>query len=305
MDIRILSDSVPSALELPPQVRGYLDAIAQVCTRDRWGLVSIVLFGSVAKGDFARQVSDVDLIVVLPDGISQEERALVRDEVSRLEIVHGFKKPAKPRNALQAFAERAVGNDLPCFVCTRSDLLSGDVARVFNLKAAEALFVDRIVLANVIASSIAVLGEDLAPLVKLQRVRRLDVFKAWFAFTNQVLLCLAAYWLLPDATRYAMGSLKHSLHSYFCYHLKTTTLDSEVTFFQQKLGRSQTLNQLLDLRRHYRKSFGFVLRCLSALLRVHMRTALETPSHSRRGNRETVLATRGPRERGGRSSRHA
>jgi predicted nucleotidyltransferase len=276
MDIIVLSDPIPPTLELPPHVRGYLDAIAQSCTRDGWDVVSIVLFGSAAKGGFARQVSDVDLIVVLPDGISREERARVRDEVSRLEIDHGFKKPAGPRNFLQAFAERAGGGDHSCFVCTRSDMLSGDVARVFDLKAAEALFVDRTVFANVIASSVTVMGEDLKSLVRPPRVRRLDVFKAWFAFTNQVLLCLAAYRLLPDATRYAMGSLKRSLHScYFCYHLKTTALDDEVAFFQQKLGESQTLKQLLDLRGQYRKSFGFVLRCLPALLRLHLHTALE------------------------------
>jgi hypothetical protein len=239
-------------------------------------LESIVVFGSAAKGGFSRQVSDVDLIVVLPDGASREVRARVRDEVSRLEIDHGFKEPAGPSNSLKGFAQRMCGNDLSCFVCTRSDLLSGVVARVLGLNAAEAFFVDRIVFANVIASSVTAWGEDLRPMVHPPHVRRLDVFKAWFAFTNQVLLCLAAYRLLPDATRYAMGILKHSLHScYFCYHGKTTALDEEVAFFQQRLGESQTLKQLLDLRRQYHKSFGFVLRCLPTLLRLHLRTALD------------------------------
>ena len=131
--------------------------------------------------------------------------------------------------------------------------------------------------ANVIASSVTVWGEDLRPLVQPPQVRRLDVFKAWFAFTSQVLLSLMAYALLPDATRYAMGALKRSLHScHFCYHLKTTALDEEAAFFQQRLGASytsQTLKQLLHLRGQYRKSFGFVLRCLPALLRLHLRTA--------------------------------
>lgn len=271
-----LSHPTPPGPELPPRVRGYLDSIAQACTRDGRGLVSIVLFGSAAKGGFSRQVSDVDLIVVLPDGASREEHARVRGEVSRLEIEHGFKEPAGPRNPLQAFAERAGGNDLSCFVCTRGDLLSGDVARVFGLKAAEALFIDRIVFANVIASAVTVWGEELVPQVRPPPVRRLDVFKACFAFTNQVLLSLAAYVLLPDATRYAMGALKRSLHScYFCYHLKTTALEEEVAFFHQRLGESRTLKLLLELRGQYRKSFGFVLRCLPALLRLHLRTALD------------------------------
>ncbi len=69
-----------------------------------------------------------------------------------------------------------------------------------------------------------------------------------FAFTCQVLLSLTAYIVLPDATRYAMGTLKHSLHSYyFCHTLRTTALDEEVAFFQQRLGESHTLKQLLNL----------------------------------------------------------
>ena len=238
--------------------------------------MSIVLFGSAAKGGFTQQVSDVDLIVVIPDGASREERVRVRGEVVRLEIEHGFKEPSGPRNWLQIFAERAGGHDLSCFVCTRSDLVPGDVARVFDLNAVQALLVDRIVFATVVASLMTVWGEDLRPLVRPPQVRRLDVFKACFVFISQVLSSLAAYPLLPDATRYAMGALKHSLHScYFCYHLKTTALDEEVAFFQQRFGESQTLKQLLDLRGRYRKSFGFVLRCLPALLRLHLYTALD------------------------------
>jgi predicted nucleotidyltransferase len=261
--------------KLPLRVQDYLDAIAQACTQNGHGLVSIVLFGSAAKGSFAEHLSDVDLIVILPDSASQKDRTQVRNEVRRIEIDHGFKQPPGPRNFLQTLAERTGGNDRSCFVCTRSDLLSGDVARVFDLNPAEAFFVDRIVFANVI-SSVTVWGEDLLPLVRPPYVRRLDVFKAYFAFTGQVLLSLTAYIVLPDATRYAMGTLKRSLHScYFCYHLKTTALDEEVAFFQRRLGESQILKQLLDLRGQYRQSFGFVLRCLPALMRLHLHTALD------------------------------
>ena len=183
----------------------------------------------------------MDLIVVVPDGASREGRERVRYAVSDLEIEHGFKRPAELPNSLQAFAERVCGDDLSCFVCTRSDLLSGVVARVLDLKAAVALFVDRIVFANIIASSVPAWGEDLVPMVHPRHVRRLDVFKAWFAFTSQILFCLAAYRLLPNSTRYAIGTLKHSLHScYFCYHEKTAALDEEVGFYQQRLGESET-----------------------------------------------------------------
>ena len=257
-------------------------------------MVSLVLFGSASKGGFALRVSDVDLIVVLSDGASQEQHERVRDEVSGQEITSGFKEPAGARNPLQTFAEHMIGEDHSCFVCTRSDLLSGEAARVFGLKPAEALFVDRIVFTNIIFSSVTVWGEDLRPLVRLPNVRRLDVFKAWFAFTSQVLLSLAAYVLLPDATRYAKGTLKHSLHScYFCYHGNTTAIDQEVAFFQQRLGESQTLKWLLGLREDYRKSFPFVLRCLPTLMQLHWRTALDNSFPLKYGGRQLSPEKRG------------
>jgi hypothetical protein len=80
-------------------------------------------------------------------------------------------------------------------------------------------------------------------------VRRVDVFKALFAFSCQVVLSVVTCPAIPDATRYAMGTLKHSLHScFFCYHQRTATLEEEVAFFNRRLGPSRTLVELLSLR---------------------------------------------------------
>jgi hypothetical protein len=105
-------------------------------------------------------------------------------------------------------------------------------------------------------------------------VRRLDVFKALFAFSSQVLRSAVTLPALPDATKYAMGALKHSLHScYFCYHRRTAALEDEVDFFRRRMGANQTLVDFLALRGQYRRSFGFVIGCLPALVRLHLQTA--------------------------------
>ncbi len=54
---------------------------------------------------------------------------------------------------------------------------------------------------------------------------------------------------------------------------RTTTLEEEVAFFNRRLGASRTLVELLSLRRHYRRSFAFVIRCLPTLARLHLQTA--------------------------------
>jgi predicted nucleotidyltransferase len=264
-----------SGVQLPLRVRTYLDALVTACAQEGPSLVSVVLFGSAAKGGFSDDVSDVDLIIVLADDATGENRRRLRNDVERLEVVHGFRAPtARRRSALQARFERTMSHGLSCFVCARGDLLSGDVARVLDLAPLEALFVDRIVFANIVASAVTAWGEDLLPRVQVPPVRRLDVFKALFAFSGQIGLSVVTFPVLPDATKYALGALKRSLHScFFCYQRRTAALEEEVAFFLARLGTSRTLVELLALRRQYRRSFAFVIRCLPTVARLHLRTA--------------------------------
>jgi len=276
-----------AGVQLPARVKTYIDALVQTSAKDQATLVSVVLFGSAAKRGFAADISDVDLIIVVPDDASRAIRRRLGEDVARLETFHGL-RPATthPGGRLRARIERAVGHGLSCFVCTRSDLISGDVARVLDLRPLETPFVDRIVFPSSAASAVNVWGENLLPRVPVPSVRRLDVFKAFFGFSGQVFLSAMTFPLLPDATKYAMGALKHSLHScYFCYHGRTASLEEEVDFFRRRLGASQTLMDLLALRGEYRRSFAFVIGCLPALVRLHLRTA--------RDNRFPLAAVRG------------
>jgi hypothetical protein len=240
------------------RVQQYLDGVAQLHPGGVISLVSVILFGSAASGAFSES-SDVDLIIVIPDETSPEDRRLLRGAVTDLEIMHGLRFPeSRPKNPLEKFAEHAGGHAHSFF---------------FGLRAAEEVFLERTFLASVIVSAKTVWGEDLLSLVPLPSLRRLDVFKALFRLTGLVLLSAAAFPVLSDATRYAMGALKHALHScYFCYHMKTAPLDDEVAFFNVRLGRDRTLQDLLNQRKEHHRSFAFVLRCVPILFRLHLRT---------------------------------
>jgi len=267
------------------RVQQYLDGVTQLRSNSAISLTSVILFGSAARGAFS-QSSDVDLILVIPDATSQEDRPHLRAEVTELEIMHGLRSPESPRKRrLETFAEHAGGHAHPCFLCTRADLISGDVARIFGLSGGEEIFVERMFLASVIVSARTVWGEDLLSLVPLPSLRRLDVFKSLFRSTAFILFCAAAFPVLSDATKYAMSTLKHSLHScYFCYQMRTDPLSDEVAFFNARLGRNRTLQDLLNQREEYHRSFAFVLRCVPILFRLHLRTL--------RDNRFPRLVTR-------------
>jgi Nucleotidyltransferase domain len=258
-------------------IRKYVEAVAQLRLSSGAPLVSVVLFGSAAKGAFAAAVSDVDLIVVLPDSASQADRREIQEKVFALEITHGFRASSdRSRGWLEKYLERCAGYSLSGFVCTRGDLLSGEISRVLGLSPFEAAFVDRIVLAGVIVSAVTVWGEELLAQVPIPALRRLDVLKALFNFMSAILMSAAAFPVFPNATRYAMGVLKHSLQScYFCYHQKTASLQEEVDFLGSRVSRQTILEDLLNRRRRYAPSFAFVLGCLPVLFQLHLRTAQE------------------------------
>lgn len=262
---------------VPFRVQAYVDTIVHTCADGGRALVSVVLFGSAAIGGWGETVSDVDLILVVPDTAADEDMGRLRSEVERIEIVHRLRShSARGQPALEKFLDRVTAHDRTFFICTRGDLLSGDIGRILRIHPSQAIFVDRIVLANFVASGITVWGEALLPLVPVAPIRRFDVFKALFGLFPLALLSAAIFPLHPGMTKYAMGVLKSSVHScFFCYELRRASLEEEISFFQRRLGSNRTLIQLLALRRQHRNSFKFVVCCIPTLLSLHLRTAID------------------------------
>ena len=182
-------------------------------------------------------------------------------------------------------------HDRTFFICTRGDLLSGNIGRILRVHPSQAIFVDRIVLANFVASGITVWGEAMLPLVPVAPIRRFDVFKALFSLFPMAVLCVSIFPLHPGMTKYAMGVLKSSVHScFFCYELRRASLEEEISFFERRLGSNRTLIQLLALRREYQNSFTFVVCCILTLLLLHLRTFIDN-RFPREGHRAPPIAS--------------
>lgn len=279
-----IAATTPSHVPLALPVAAYLADVIAVCEAANGRIVSLVLFGSAATGGYAGQNSDVDLFLVVRDDVDAAARGHVRDRVAKLEVTHGLAKVRDCRTstlvgalaaALTAIADRVTANVRAFFICTRADLLSGDPARIFDIPRRQAHFVDRAAIPSIVASGRTIWGEPLLDRVPLPPIRRMDVAKAFFGLFNQVLFSAALYPLLPRATKYAMDALKRSVHNcYFCHQCRTAPLVTEVAFFEARYGPDRTLERLVGLRQQYRPSFGFVLSCLTAIVRLHRRTAL-------------------------------
>ncbi len=268
---------VPGRPPLPPRVQAYIDDIVQRCAEQGSPLVSLIVLGSAAIGGWSATVSDVDLIFVVADEATPPAKRQLREEVERIETRNGIRHPAHPPpGALETLVDKITANVRSFFICTRGDLLSGNIGRILGLAPAQAVFVDRVVLANIAASGRTVWGEELLSRVPLAPIRRFDVFKAFFGLFSQALLSVAVFPLLPGATKYAMGTLKRSVHNcFFCYELRRASLEEEIDILQRRCGPNRTLVQVLALRRNYRSSFAFVVWCIPTLVRLHWRTAAD------------------------------
>lgn len=260
---------------LAPAVEQYVSSVVCACADPDSGIVSAVLFGSAATGSYSPGISDVDLLIVLADGATPQDRRRVRDTVAEIEARSRVQKQySYERGVLDAIADRITANVRSFFVCTRGDLLSGDPARILDISAMQAWFVDRVAIPSIIGSGVTIWGEDLLAHVPLPPIRRLDVGKAFFSFFNQVFFTVLVYPFVPGATRYAMEALKRSIHNcYYCYRCRPARLSEEVAFFQGRIRPNTTLAQLMELRTAYQPSFGFVLRCLPTIVWLHLVTA--------------------------------
>ena len=133
----------------------YISSVVRACEDPDSGIISAILFGSAATGSYSPEISDVDLLIVLHDGATAEDRRRVRDTISDHEDRSGVRKqhPDRP-GALDAFADRVTANVRSFFVCTRADLLSGDPARILGISALQAFFVDRVAIPSILASGL-------------------------------------------------------------------------------------------------------------------------------------------------------
>jgi len=266
---------IPHVALPAPVVDQYVSSVVSVCSAPDRGVVSVVLFGSAATGSYTPGISDVDLLIIVEDSATEKDKRSLRDMILQLEASLGVAKPySYERGALDGIADRITANVRSFFVCTRGDLLSGEPARILDISAVQARFVDRVAIPSMVGSGVTIWGEDLLAQVRLPPIRRLDVVKAFFSFFNQLLFAAVAYPFTPGATKYAMETLKRSIHNcYYCYHGRPAQLAEEAAFFQRRIGPRAALEQLIKLRTAYQPRFGFIVRCFPTLVRLHMVTA--------------------------------
>lgn len=265
--------------DLLAPVRNYIDDVIRLAEVRSSEIVSVAAFGSVAKNNFSQSVSDVDLIVALADVVPQKTKQAISGELAALELKHKLREqPNSKREAVYARIDEAAGQFKSHFVCYKRDLLSGNTAAVFAVNPlAESLLISpHIAFANIVMSAKVIWGEDFLSEIHLPTLSKAHLAKNCAGFLLLNICALLWYPLVPNATKYSMSALKWMLHGcYFCYTLKSATVEEEVAFFATKLGADKAFTELLFLRREYQPSFGFIIRCFKVIIRLYVITVEE------------------------------
>ena len=269
-----------ACVDTPLPIVRYLDAVRQTADTRRQEIVSIWIFGSASVGGFSATVSDVDLMIVLADDVTQESKSDIRYEFEALERKHGLRHCPNGRlEHLSEVFDQKVGGFKSLTLCYRRDLLSGNVSAVFGANAL-AEFINSsthlFCFASIIKSAHMIWGEDLIAQIPIPAITKKHFLKNLLAHLLRNACAFLGYHILPNGTKYSMAILKGFLHNcYFVYKAKGAPIEDEIKFFRKKIGDSTVLAQLLSLRETYRPSPGFVIRCFRVLVRLHTVTMRE------------------------------
>jgi predicted nucleotidyltransferase len=261
-------------------IMDYLDAVRQTADTRRRDIVSIWIFGSASIGGFSSPVSDVDLMIVLADDVTQDIKSDIRCEFEALERKHGLRTCPKGRlEHLSELFDQKVGGFKSLTLCYRRDLLSGNVSAVFEANAL-AEFVNNTThlfcFASIVNSAHTIWGEDLIARIPIPAITNKQFSKMLITHCLRNTFAFLVYPILPNGTKYSMAILKGFLHNcYFVYKAKGAPIQDEIHFFRTKIGESKVLAQLLSLRETYRPSPGFIIRCFQVLVRLYAVTLKE------------------------------
>ena len=262
-------------------IMDYLDAVRQTANTRRRDLVSIWIFGSASIGGFSSPVSDVDLMIVLADDVTQDVKSDIRCEFEALERKHGLGNnfPNGRLEHLSALCDQKIGGFKSLTLCYRRDLLSGNVSPVFEANAFAKLVnhtTHLFCFASIVNSAHTIWGEDLIARIPLPTITKRHLFKTLITHLLRNACAFLGTPILPNGTKYSTAILKGFLHDcYFVYKGGGAPLEDEMKFFCTKIGESKVLAQLLSLRETYRPSPGFIIGCFRELVRLYAVTLKE------------------------------
>jgi predicted nucleotidyltransferase len=205
-------------------------------------LLSVYVFGGVAKGDYCKETSDVDLLFIVSDYCAKGTIEKFEREMERLELENGI-LPTKYGLLFYAFACRTAFFKSHFIVRSRN-LVNLDYAAMFSEGKAFKLTFSKIlnkimlplcpyklVIRNMLTEAQLLYGHDLIKGISLPRATEKEVVKvlimSWFISIFGAISSLFS----KSSTRFSFEAMKwYILNIYSIFHNKATTVNNSLEF---------------------------------------------------------------------------
>lgn len=208
----------------------------------RHNLMSVYIFGSVAKDDYCRRTSDVDLLFIVNDYCSQEIIEKFERQMEKLELEKGI-LPTDYSLLFYAFASRTAFFRSH-FILRSRNLMNLDYAAMFLEGKAFRLTFSKIlsrimlslcpsglVMNNMFAEARLLYGQDLIREIVSPQTTKTEVTKvfimSWLISIFGALLSIFS----ASSTRFSLEAMKwYILNVYSIFHNKATTVNTSLDF---------------------------------------------------------------------------
>ncbi|KAF5415939.1 MAG: hypothetical protein C5S48_04375 [Candidatus Methanogaster sp.] len=265
--------------EIPIEVKSYIEDVCATLKSDfEQKLVSVVLFGGVAEGYFAKDVSDVDIIVVLSDTCSKEDIKKARTTMKNIEIKYNFSRESGEINRLLQLFNEHIGIFTSHFVCKKSAFENGNFNKMFLritpfFLIADLIVPKRIVLTNFSGSGRVIYGADLLQQIKISKCGIIELIKDCIMNFVLSLVAIGVYPFSNAATKYSLGAMKWSFINCKTYlHGQSTDLEEARKYFMQNKIIGNFLREMFRLRENYKSDRHFVVTAPLRITYIHLIT---------------------------------
>lgn len=249
----------------------YVEAVLLLARKTK-EIVSVIAFGSFAKGGFSEK-SDVDLIIVVSNDCPTTTMRRINGALEALAVAFGFSKPRKNLgNAIFSALLAQTGMLTSHFVTRQGDFTGMNFHRIFNTnKVLTFLIVPKeIVLAGALSHTKTLFGSNL---VTQRNPRRPGSGQLAKSFVMNFLIATSAIILTPFIERAFELSLEATkwclFEEYFYTYGDSPSVNVVAQKFVSKGIRPAFVQRVLALRNQRASDTRFLLEAPAALIRIH------------------------------------
>jgi len=252
----------------------------------RHDLLAVYVFGGVAKGNYYRETSDVDLLFIVSDSCSEELIEDFEKNMERLELKSGILQ-AKHDLLFYAFASKTAFFKSHFVVRIRS-LLNLDFfalfkeGKAFNLALSNilnrilfSLCPYRLVIKNMLVEARLLYGKDLIKEMAFPRITEIEVIKVFI--TSYLLSVFGAIssLLSKSSTRFSLEAMKwYVLNVYSIIHNRAAAVSDSLEFVVRNNIFNKTIaSRFAELKEKFSYDLMFNISLPVYLVIAHIRFA--------------------------------